>query len=146
MLGALWSFISNYSTIIGDIAVVAIVILFIIDIIHDKPYDHSIAKSTLTAIAAVAFFGKATGHPILVGVLAFIAAFCIVDAILDREFKKAVRKIERRSTSSTSSYTGYSSGGYGSSIDHSTSERSFTQGGPTGCGIGGPFCGCGSGR
>lgn len=25
-------------------------------------------------------------------------------------------------------------------------ERSFTEGGPTGCGIGGSFCGCGSGR
>lgn len=26
------------------------------------------------------------------------------------------------------------------------SERTFTQGGPTGCGIGGSFCGCGAGR
>ena len=29
---------------------------------------------------------------------------------------------------------------------NSTPERTFTQGGPTGCGIGGSYCGCGSGR
>lgn len=40
----------------------------------------------------------------------------------------------------------YSSGGYSSSFESSTSERSFTEGGATGCGIGGSFCGCGSGR
>lgn len=44
------------------------------------------------------------------------------------------------------SYGSYSSGGYSSSFDSSTSERTFTEGGPTGCGIGGSFCGCGSGR
>ena len=55
------------------------------------------------------------------------------------------------SSSSSSSYSSsgsssYSSGGYSSSFESSTSERSFTEGGPTGCGIGGSFCGCGSGR
>lgn len=55
------------------------------------------------------------------------------------------------SDSSSSSYSSsgsssYSSGGYSSSFESSTSERSFTEGGPTGCGIGGSFCGCGSGR
>ena len=47
---------------------------------------------------------------------------------------------------SSSSSSSYSSGGYSSSFESSTSERSFTEGGPTGCGIGGSFCGCGSGR
>lgn len=55
------------------------------------------------------------------------------------------------SSSSSSSYSSsgsssYSSGGSSSSFESSTSERSFTEGGPTGCGIGGSFCGCGSGR
>ena len=55
------------------------------------------------------------------------------------------------SSSSSSSYSSsgsssYSSGGYSPSFESSTSERSFTEGGPTGCGIGGSFCGCGSGR
>lgn len=48
---------------------------------------------------------------------------------------------------SSSSYGGsYSSSGYSGSFDKPKSERSFTEGGPTGCGIGGSFCGCGSGR
>ena len=48
---------------------------------------------------------------------------------------------------SSSSYGGsYSSGGYSGSFDKPKSERSFTEGGPTGCGIGGSFCGYGSGR
>lgn len=40
----------------------------------------------------------------------------------------------------------YPSNGYHSSIDSPKQERTFTQGGPTGCGIGGSFCGCGSGK
>lgn len=48
-----------------------------------------------------------------------------------------------RSSSSSSSY---SSSGYGSSFGSSRSEGTFTQGGATGCGIGGSFCGCGDGR
>lgn len=39
----------------------------------------------------------------------------------------------------------YSSVGYHSSLKSPKQERTFTQGGPTGCGIGGSFCGCGSG-
>ena len=50
------------------------------------------------------------------------------------------------SSYSSDSFSSYSSDGYSSSFDSSTSERSFTEGGPTGCGIGGSFCGCGSGR
>lgn len=49
------------------------------------------------------------------------------------------------SSSSGGSSSGTYSGGY-SGYTPPKSERTFTQGGSTGCGIGGSFCGCGNGR
>ena len=74
-----------------------------------------------------------SSHPVIVGV---ILLFIFVAIFGEKDH------------GSSGAYSGssYTSGGYSSSIDDSTNERTFTQGGPTGCGIGGSFCGCGSGR
>ena len=74
-----------------------------------------------------------SSHPVIVGVILFFIFVAIFG---------------EKDHGSSDAYSGssYTSGGYSSSIDDSTNERTFTQGGPTGCGIGGSFCGCGSGR
>lgn len=132
MLSDLWALVSSHSTITGAIAAALAVILVLISQLQ-------LAKTVLTVIAAVAFLGTETGHPVIVGVIALIIA-CVVFYYEPKVYTGHTY------TSSGYSGSGYHSGGYGSSIDHSTNERSFTQGGSTGCGIGGSFCGCGSGR
>ncbi len=76
-------------------------------------------------------------HKVLTG----LGAFLLLCFFLGSKPKK------NGSRSGGSSYSSsYPDSGYGSSLSSSTPERTFTEGGPTGCGIGGSFCGCGSGR
>ena len=72
--------------------------------------------------------------------------FPVINACYQENKKITESTKSTSSDSSPQSSSSYSLGGYSSSYGSSNEERTFTQGGPTGCGIGGSFCGCGSGR
>ncbi|MCH5273644.1 MAG: hypothetical protein J1E35_08215 [Lachnospiraceae bacterium] len=77
MLSSLWTLVSSHP--IGSIAaVIAVVLIFIDLIIKDDDGDWFnilvVFKTVMTVIVAVAFLGTKTGHPVIVGVIAFFVA------------------------------------------------------------------------